>query len=140
MTGTAKILLIAVSCAAAAGSVNAVAAQEYPVRPVRVVLPVSPGGGVDAVGRLIAQALSPVLNQTVITDHRPGAAGNIAAQIVAKANPDGHTLLLATASHAINPSLYKNLGYDPIKDFAPITKLSVQPYYSYCLHSYLPVM
>lgn len=127
MVSAAKLLLV-VAWAGATWSTNALAAQAYPLRPVRIVLPVSPGGGVDAVGRLVAQELSAVLNQPVIVDHRPGAGGNISAQLVAKATPDGHTLLLAAANHAINPSLYKDLGYDPIKDFAPITKLSVQPY------------
>ena len=127
MGRAAKLLLVG-AWAAGVCSTNAIAAQPYPVRPVRIVLPLSPGGGVDAVGRLIAQELAGALNQSVVVEHRPGAAGNIAAQLVAKATPDGHTLLLVAANHAINPSLYKDLGYDPIKDFAPITKLSVQPY------------
>lgn len=127
MLHSAKFLLIAglvvTTCFA-----KVALAQSFPEKPIRIVLPVSAGGGVDAVGRLVAQELSFALNQPVIVDHRPGAGGNIAAQIVAKATSDGYTLLLATASHAINPSLYKNLGYDPIRDFTPITKLSVQPY------------
>jgi len=119
-----------VTAAMAAGPAGAAetAAQAYPTKPIRVVLPVAPGGGVDAVGRLVGQELTNAWKQQVIIDHRPGAGGNISAEIVAKSSPDGYTLLLATASHAINPSLYKSLTYDPIKDFAGISKLSVQPY------------
>lgn len=104
------------------------AEQVYPTKPIRVVLPVSPGGGVDAVGRLVGQELTAALKQQVIIDHRPGGGGNISAEIVANATPDGYTLLLNAANHAINPSLYKNLSYDPVKDFSSVSKLSVQPY------------
>jgi len=100
----------------------------YPVKPIRVILPVSPGGGVDAVGRLVGQELTTALKQQVVIDHRPGGGGNISAEIVANATPDGYTLLLNAANHAINPSLYKNLSYDPVKDFSSVSKLSVQPY------------
>lgn len=100
----------------------------YPTRPIRILIPVTPGGGVDAVGRLLAHKLTGVFNQQVIVDNRPGAGGNLASDIAAKANPDGHTLVVVTAAHVTNPSLYKKLPYDPVKDFAPITKLSIQPY------------
>jgi tripartite-type tricarboxylate transporter receptor subunit TctC len=103
-------------------------AQTFPTKSIRIVLPVTPGGGVDAVGRLLGQKLTTALGQTVVIENRPGAGGNIAADIVAKAVPDGHTLAIVTASHATNPSLYKKLSYDPIRDFAPVTQLSVQPY------------
>ena len=122
-------MTVVVTAAMTAGPACAAdAAQSYPTKPIRVVLPVAPGGGVDAVGRLVGQELTNAWKQQVIIDHRPGGGGNIAAEIVAKANPDGYTLLLAAANHAINPSLYKSLTYDPIKDFAGISKLSVQPY------------
>ena len=109
---------------------NLVIAAEpvYPVKPIRFVLPVSPGGGVDAVGRLVGQELTNALKQQVIVDHRPGGGGNLAAEIVANATPDGYTLLLNAANHAINPSLYKNLSYDPVRDFSSVSKLSDQPY------------
>lgn len=103
-------------------------AQSYPVRPIRIVVPAPTGGGTDAVARIVAQKLSATLAQPVITDNRAGASGNIAAQIVARATPDGHTLLMILASHATNPSLFKTLGYEPIKDFAPVTRLSGLPY------------
>lgn len=103
-------------------------AQAYPARPIRIVVPAPPGGGTDTVARIVGQKLSAAVAQPVITDNRPGASGNIAAQIVAKATSDGYTLFTIFGSHVTNPSLFKDLGYDPIKDFSPITRLSVLPY------------
>ena len=104
------------------------ASENYPAKPIRILLPATPGGGVDAVGRLLGHKLAEAFRQQVVVDNRAGAGGNIAAEIVASAAPDGYTLLLVTASHATNPSLYKKLSYDPLRDFAPITQLSTQPY------------
>lgn len=103
-------------------------AQDYPTKPIRVVVPAPPGGGTDTVARIVGQKLSTQVGQPVITDNRAGASGNIAARLVAKATPDGYTLFVPFASHVTNPSLFKNLGYDPIKDFAPITRLTGLPY------------
>ena len=105
-----------------------VRAQTYPTKPIRLVIPVTPGGGVDAVARLMAQKMTVAFNQQVVVDNRPGGGGIVASEIVAKGVPDGHTLAIVTASHVTNVSLHKKLSYDPIKDFAPITQLSVQPY------------
>jgi tripartite-type tricarboxylate transporter receptor subunit TctC len=103
-------------------------AQNFPAKPVRMVVGLAPGGGTDIITRMVGSKLGPAMNQQVVVDNRPGAAGNIAAEIVARSAPDGYTLLVATASHSVNPSLYKKMGYDAIKDFAPVTQLTAQPY------------
>ncbi len=101
-----------------------VAAQDsWPSRPVRIIVPSSPGGGTDLFARLLAQSLSENLKQQFIVDNRPGASGNIGAEAAAKAAPDGYTILVSSnPALAINPSLYKNLPYDPERDFAPISR------------------
>ena len=111
--------------------------QGFPAKPVRFVVGLAPGGGTDIVARMVAQKVSPAIGQQVVVDNRPGAAGNIAAEIVARSAPDGYTLIVVTASHAVNPSLYKKLSYDPIKDFAPITQLTSQPYI-FVVHPLVP--
>ena len=106
----------------------AVQGQPWPSRPISYVVPFTPGGTTDVVGRAIAQNLAPVLGQPVVVDNKPGAAGAVGAGFVAKAKPDGHTLLGGTIStHAINASLYKELPYDPVKDFEPITLVGFIP-------------
>ena len=96
-------------------------AQQYPSRPVRVILGFPAGGPTDAAGRIIAQALSQALGQTVIMDNRPGADGAIAPELVAKATPDGHTLLMASGSNIAGvPAMRKNVPYDPVADFVPV--------------------
>lgn len=117
---------------AAAGSLLALQAgaaatttddHRYPERPIRLLVGFAPGGGTDTTARAIGQRLSIALGQQVVVDNRPGAAGNIAADIVAKSPPDGYTLLMGTiAALAINPTLYGNLPFDPLRDFAPITQ------------------
>jgi tripartite-type tricarboxylate transporter receptor subunit TctC len=97
------------------------AAQIYPTRPVTVVIPFPPGGGNDALGRMVADKMSKSLDQQVVVDNRGGAGGTIATRAVARSAPDGYTILLGyTGTLAVNPSLYPNPGYDPRKDFAPI--------------------
>ncbi|MCC6534399.1 MAG: tripartite tricarboxylate transporter substrate binding protein [Burkholderiales bacterium] len=103
-------------------------AQSYPAKPVRIVVGLAPGGGTDIVTRLVGQKLAPALGQQIVVDNRPSAGGNVAAELVARAAPDGYALIVVTASHAVNPSLYKKMAYDPIKDFAAITQLTSQPY------------
>ncbi len=102
------------------------AAQEYPTRPVRVIIPFPPGGSNDVVGRLIGAHLGERLGKQVIIDNRSGAGGVIGTEAVAKSPPDGYTLLMISLAHAVNPWLYK-LTYDPIKDFAPIGLLAKGP-------------
>jgi len=127
-------LVLASACLQA----TAVFAQAFPAKPVRIVVGLAPGGGTDIITRMVGQKLSVAINQQVVVDNRAGAAGNIAAELVAKAPPDGYTLIVVTASHAVNPSLYKKLGYDPIKDFTPITQLTSQPYL-FVVHPSVPV-
>lgn len=103
-------------------------AQAYPQRPIRFIVPFVAGSGTDVIARMVAQKLSESWPQSIIIDNRGGAAGNIGAEVVAKAAPDGYTILLGNiATHGINPSLYKKLPYDPIQDFAPITLLASVP-------------
>src|SRR5579871_1046608 len=103
---------------------EAAAAEAYPSRPITIVVPFGAGSGTDIVTRVIAQPLGIALNQNIVVDDRPGANGGIAATYVAKAPPDGYTLLMSTNSpHSSNPFLLKNIAYDPVKDFAPITRI-----------------
>jgi tripartite-type tricarboxylate transporter receptor subunit TctC len=119
MMRTAPTCLAAVLLAIVPG---AAVSQAYPVKPVRMVVPFPAGGATDIVGRLIAQKLSESLGQQVIVDNRGGAGGTIGSDIAAKAAPDGYTMLVGTSStHAIAPSLYSKLPYDPVRDFAPVT-------------------
>jgi tripartite-type tricarboxylate transporter receptor subunit TctC len=97
-------------------------AQTYPSKPVRMIVPFPAGGATDIVGRLIAQKLSEAWGQQVIVDNRGGAGGTIGSDVAAKSSPDGYTMLLGTSStHAVAPSLYSKLPYDPVRDFAPVT-------------------
>ncbi|TMG89267.1 MAG: tripartite tricarboxylate transporter substrate binding protein [Betaproteobacteria bacterium] len=102
-------------------------AQDYPSRPIRVVVPFSPGGAVDGPMRVIAQELSKRLGQQVIVDNKPGAGATIGTDVVAKASPDGYTLLLASQTNAISATLYPKLPYDPIEDFTPISLIGREP-------------
>jgi tripartite-type tricarboxylate transporter receptor subunit TctC len=106
-----------------------VAAQaNYPAKAIRYVVPFPAGGPLDIVARAIGQELTKAWNQPVIIDHRPGAGGNIGADLVAKAPADGYTILMgAVSTHAINVTLYNKLPYDPIKDFAPVTLITSVP-------------
>lgn len=103
------------------------AAQDYPIRPVRLVAPFAPGGGTDFIARLIARKLSERLGQQVVVENRPGAGGNLGAELAVRAAPDGYTLLLVAGSYTVNPSLYK-LGFDPVEDISPIIQLTQGPF------------
>lgn len=96
------------------------ATTQYPSKPVRIVVGFSPGGPVDNISRILSKRLSEKLGQPFIVDNKPGASSMIAAQFVANAEPDGYTLLMVASTHAINPSLYKNINFDTAKDFTPI--------------------
>ena len=106
---------------------DALHAQEYPVRPVRVVVPFSPGGAVDGPMRIIAQELSKRLGQQVVVENKPGAGATIGSELVAKAAPDGYTLLLASQTNAISATLYARLPFDPVEDFTPISLIGREP-------------
>jgi tripartite-type tricarboxylate transporter receptor subunit TctC len=114
--------------AALMGLAGAAPAQTYPTRTITLIVPYPPGGGVDALARIVADRLSAALKQTVVVENRAGAGGNLGTRTVAKAEPDGYTLLLGhTGTISINPSLYANAGYDPRKDFAPIGLIASMP-------------
>jgi tripartite-type tricarboxylate transporter receptor subunit TctC len=103
-------------------------AQDYPTKPVKMVVPFPPGGPLDLTGRLIAQQLSDMWGQSVVVENRPGAGGNIGADFVAKSPADGYTILMgALSTHAVNPNLYSKMPYDAAKDFVPITLIAVTP-------------
>jgi tripartite-type tricarboxylate transporter receptor subunit TctC len=106
-----------------AGAITPATAQDYPTRPVRMIIPFPPGGSNDVVGRLIATHLGDRLGKQVVVDNRSGAGGVIGTEFAAKSPPDGYTLLVISIAHAVNPWLYK-LAYDPIKDFSPVGLLA----------------
>lgn len=120
---------IAAALALLGAATSATAVEiSYPVRPVRFIVPFAPGGSTDTLARTLAQRLSDVLGQQVVVDNRSGGNGNIGTEIVARAPPDGHTILLGyIANLGIGPSLYAKLPYDPVRDFAPVTQLAVSP-------------
>ena len=104
------------------------AADTFPTRPITLVIPFAAGGSTDLVGRLVAQHMSADLGQTVVVENRPGAGGNTGAAAVAKASPDGYTILMGTvATHALNPALYRKMPYDPVTSFAPVSLLVIVP-------------
>jgi tripartite-type tricarboxylate transporter receptor subunit TctC len=106
---------------------TAASAQSYPDHPVRVVVPFPAGGGTDILARLLIQRMAERLGANFVIDNRAGAGGTIGTEIVAKAAPDGYTILVASSSHTINPSVYKKIGYEPARDFAPVTLIASGP-------------
>lgn len=118
-----SVLLIGAHGAAEAQT----ASTAYPTRPIRFIVPYVPGGGVDFVGRTVALKLAETWNHTVLVDNRPGGGTNIGSELVARAAPDGHTLLVGGVPNSVNMTLYKKLPYDVIRDFAPISQLTTAP-------------
>jgi tripartite-type tricarboxylate transporter receptor subunit TctC len=110
--------------ASLAAAADGLAAERYPVRPIRMIIPSGAGGITDILGRVLAEKLTESLGQQVIVDNRPGASGVVGSQIVAKAAPDGYTLLMVFPSHTVNQSLYRDMPYDTANAFAPITMVS----------------
>lgn len=102
-------------------------AQAWPSRPLRIVVPFGPGGPTDIVARILAHGLAPALGQPVVIENRGGAGGNIGVALAARAAPDGYTLLVPSTGFVVNASLFRNPGYDPIRDFTPITELGASP-------------
>jgi tripartite-type tricarboxylate transporter receptor subunit TctC len=123
--GICKALLILSTSSYAAGVAYA-QAPAYPAKPIRMIIALAPGGGVDTTGRFIAQKLNEAWGQPVVADNRPGAGGSIAAETVARAAPDGYTMLMTSAQITITPSLMK-LSYDPLKELLPVTMAVVSP-------------
>src|SRR5262245_2163353 len=118
-----------VLCASAALAISAgVCAQGYPSKPIRMIVAYPPGGGTDIVGRTVAQKLGEALGQSVVVENRGGASGNIGTELAARAAPDGYTILMGNvAPNAINASLFRNLPFDPVADFAPVTLVASTP-------------
>ena len=125
-SGTFVLAVVLALCAANLGPASA---QTYPDRAVRLIVPFPAGGTVDAIARTVAQQLSESLRQPVVLENRAGGAGSIGSEAVARATPDGYTLLMGTAStHGTNPAVQKALPYDPVKDFAPVVLVATTPY------------
>jgi tripartite-type tricarboxylate transporter receptor subunit TctC len=119
------VMLSALLCAMAAAPVGA---QDFPSRPLRIIVPYPPGGGTDRVARIIGEKLAEQMGQPVVIDNRAGAGGVVGTEASARAAPDGYTMVLgSTATHAVNPSLYTKPGYDPIADFVAISPLATTP-------------
>jgi tripartite-type tricarboxylate transporter receptor subunit TctC len=122
-----NIRTLLVAAAAAAALAHPVCAQNYPNRPIRFVVPFSAGGAADVPGRILTQKLTEALGQQVVVDNRPGAGSTIGADNVAKAPPDGYTLLTISNTHFVSAALYKKLPYDSVADFAPVTQVTSAP-------------
>lgn len=120
----AKIALV---FAASFSMVGTAAAQNWPTKPIKLVVPFGPGGSTDITARLLAQELTILLGQSVVVDNRGGGGGNIGAAIVARSEPDGYTLMMATSTHVTNPGLYKDMTYDVLKDFAFVSQVAFIP-------------
>ena len=102
--------------------------QDYPTKPIRIIVPLTPGSGADIAGRIVARHLSEAWKQAVVVENRPGAGGLIGTQAVVKSDADGYTLLVQSASHAANPAIYKSLPYNPAQDLVDVTILGITPY------------
>ena len=112
----------------AVGLPDGVEAQPYPDKPIRFIVPFAPGGGNDMIARLVGGKLTESWGQQVVVDNRPGAGGNIAAEIAARSTPDGYTIFLFNSTNAIAPSLFKKVPFDPIKDFEPVILIATSPF------------
>jgi tripartite-type tricarboxylate transporter receptor subunit TctC len=115
------------AAALALGAAIHVQAQDYPTKPIRLLIGAAPGGGTDAIGRLLGEQLALLLKQPVVPDNRPGVGGMIASQELLKSAPDGYTLLVTQNGHTTNPSFFKKLPYDTLRDFTPITTIATTP-------------
>ena len=111
----------------AAVAVTAHAQSNFPTKPIRIIVPSSPGGGLDFVSRAVGQQLTAAWGQSVVVDNRAGAGGTLGPELVARAAPDGYTLLIVSATFAVNPSAFDKLPYDTLKDFAPVALVGATP-------------
>lgn len=123
-----KALIRAAAAIALAAASPFAASQDWPTKPIRIIVPLTPGSGADIAGRIVARHLGEAFKQPVIVENRAGAGGQIGTQAVVKAEPDGYTLLIQSASHAANPAIYKTLPYDPLKDLVDVAILGITPY------------
>jgi len=121
-------IFVAIAAAIALAASGLASGETYPAKPIHFIVPYPAGGPLDTVARLLGQKVSESVRQPVIVENKPGAGGNIGADLVAKSPPDGYTILMgAVATHAINPTLYAHIPYDPVKDFAPVTQVASTP-------------
>jgi tripartite-type tricarboxylate transporter receptor subunit TctC len=127
MTGASALLPPVLLAPAFGGTAIAQTAQDWPNRFVRLVVPFTPGGGIDAIGRIIGARLSEMWGQQVVVENKPGAGGNIASEMVARAAPDGYTLYITAGGLAVNRYLFGTINYDPVADFAPVTLICLFP-------------
>ncbi|HSQ05984.1 MAG TPA: tripartite tricarboxylate transporter substrate binding protein [Burkholderiales bacterium] len=123
----AVVLLVLLGAHAPAHAAASTAPQSYPVRPLHLIVPFPAGASSDIVGRMLGEKLSEQLGEQVVPDNRPGVGGNLGLAFTANAPPDGYTIVIATASIAVSPSLYAKLGYDPVRDLAPVARLTSIP-------------
>jgi tripartite-type tricarboxylate transporter receptor subunit TctC len=131
-----KKILLAV--AAAASLALPALAQQYPTRPVKIIVPFGPGGFTDVAARILQKELAPALGEAIVIENKPGAGSTIGTAEIANAKPDGYTLVMISTAHVISPHLYKQMPYDALKDFTPVTKLAEGPYVL-AVHPSLPV-
>ena len=123
-----RTVLQAAAALACGGLMGAAAAQGFPARPITIIVPFSAGGTTDILARIVGQGLTAELGQSVVVDNKPGAGGNIGATLAAKSPADGYTLFMGTVgTHAINQALYKKMPFDPVKDFAPLSRVATVP-------------
>ena len=121
------VIAAALAGFAAAVSATAASAQDYPNRPVRMIVPFAAGGPTDVIARVVAQKLTEGLGQQVVVDNRAGAGGNIGMGLAATASPDGYTVIVVSSSFVVNPGLYKSIPYDPYKSFIPVSNMAASP-------------
>ena len=138
MTIRLRLCSLLMALISSGGLLATAQAQQYPTRPIRMIVPFPAGGPTDAIARIVGQKLTETWGQQVVVDNRAGAGGNIGMGIAAQAASDGHTIILVSSSFVANPGLYKKIPYDPFKSFAPVTKIAASPH-AFFVHPSLPV-
>ena len=123
----ARIIITLATAIAAVALASAAQAQRWPQKPVRLIVPFTAGGGTDIAARVVSRKLAETFGTTIVIDNRGGAGGSVGTELVARAAPDGYTLAMVSGSHSINPSLYKSLPYDTLRDFAAVTQVVMSP-------------
>src|SRR5689334_11582571 len=121
------VLKLAAAVLAVMLTAGQASAQNYPNRSIKIVVPATPGGGIDIIARLVGEKISVSLGQPVVIENKPGASNNLGTDFVAKSPADGYTLVIVASSHATNKSMFKSLPYDPVKDFEPVVYTHVIP-------------
>jgi tripartite-type tricarboxylate transporter receptor subunit TctC len=128
ITKLARTLIILLSFASFASLSSPAFSQQFPTRPIKIIVPFGPGGFTDVAARILQKELAPAIGQSIVIENKPGAGSTIGTAEVSKAPPDGYTLVMISTAHVISPHLYKSMPYDPIRDFTPVMKLAEGPY------------